>query len=355
MDGLNILITGGGAPGISGTIYSLKNNYDNRNIKLICVDIKKEVVGKYLCDKFYQIPKPTDKAFVQKLKEICKKENVEIILPQVDNELSILAKNKKEFEKIGIKIAISDFKAIKKTNNKYELVQLCKRLGIPSPESYLVSDFKNLVEKAHLMGYPDNKVCIKPPISSGMRGFRILHERDKKDAGKRFYEEKPTGTYTDIEDLYSILGENFPELMIAEHLPGKEYSVDCFRTQEQTIIIPRTRDLIRTGITFNGTIEKNEKIIEYCNKIAEELQMKYCFGFQFKVDSKGVTKIIESNPRIQGTMVMSTFSGANIIYSSIKEALGEKVPDFNIKWGLRFMRCWGGIGIHKDKIEKLDL
>lgn len=355
MDRITILITGAGAPGIAGTLYSLKNNYDNRKIKTIGVDIKKEVVGKYLCDKFYQTPKPTDKNFIKKLKEICKKENVDVILPQVDAELFILSENKKEFEKIETKIAISSLEAIKRTNNKYNLVKLCKDLGVPYPESYLVSNFKELEKKAYSMDYHKKRICIKPPVSSGMRGFRILCKSDKRTKRRRFYEEKPAGIYIDLEELHSILGERFPELMITEYLPGKEYSVDCFRNKEKCIVIPRTRDLIRTGITFNGTIEKNEKIIEYCNKIAEKLKMEYCFGFQFKLDSEGTPKIIESNPRIQGTMVMSTFAGANIIYSSVKEALGEKIPDFNIKWGLKFMRYWGGVSVYKNKIKKLKL
>jgi len=352
MDRINVLITGAGAPGIAGTLYSLKNNYDNRDIKTVGVDIKKEVVGKYLCDKFYQIPKPDEKNFILKLMKICEKEKIDVVLPQVTKELFPLSKNKKEFEKIGSKIAISNYEAIKKANNKYELIKLCKEINIPYTKFYLVDDFKELKKKVFELGYPKKKVCIKPPISSGMRGFRILIPKKSK---KDFYEEKPAGIYSSVEELQEFLGEKFPELLITEYLPGKEYSVDCFRNEEKCIVIPRSRDLIRTGITFNGTIEKNEKIIEYSKKIAEKLDMKFCFGFQFKLDSNRIPKIIESNPRIQGTMIMSTFAGANIIYSAVKEALGEKIPNFKIKWGLKFMRYWGGIGIDGKKIKKLEL
>ena len=43
MDDLNILITGAGAPGIKGTLYSLKNNFDNRQINTIGTDAREEV------------------------------------------------------------------------------------------------------------------------------------------------------------------------------------------------------------------------------------------------------------------------------------------------------------------------
>ena len=57
MKTINVLITGGGSPGIAGTIYSLKNNYDNRKINIICTDAQAECTGKFLADKFYQIPR----------------------------------------------------------------------------------------------------------------------------------------------------------------------------------------------------------------------------------------------------------------------------------------------------------
>ena len=40
MDDVVVIVTGAGAPGIMGTIYSLKKNYDKRSIKIITTDIK---------------------------------------------------------------------------------------------------------------------------------------------------------------------------------------------------------------------------------------------------------------------------------------------------------------------------
>jgi carbamoyl-phosphate synthase large subunit len=67
--------------------------------------------------------------------------------------------------------------------------------------------------------------------------------------------------------------------------------------------------------------------------LAHELDLKYAFGFQFKGG-----KLLECNPRVQGTMMASTFAGANIIYSAVKYALGEEVPEFNIDWDSRVLR-----------------
>jgi carbamoyl-phosphate synthase large subunit len=164
-----------------------------------------------------------------------------------------------------------------------------------------------------------------------------------------FYNAKPTGIYQRMHDLEEILESSFPPLLIMEYIPNEEYTVDALSARTITII-PRQRDMIRSGITFEGTVEKNEKMIEYSTKLSEKIGLKYAFGFQYKMDSDNTSKLLESNPRIQGTMVLATFAGANIIYGAVKHALGEEVPEFDVKWGTRIMRYWGGLGISEDKI-----
>ena len=68
----------------------------------------------------------------------------------------------------------------------------------------------------------------------------------------------------------------------------------------------------------------------------------------------GKLRLLECNPRIQGTMVIATFAGANIIYSTLKLLLGELIPRFNIKWNTKILRYWGGISVVNGKmVEKL--
>lgn len=349
MKKLNILVTGAGAPGIKGTIHSLINNYDNRSIKIIGTDIKDEVVGKYLCDKYYVIPKASDtENYLAVLLNICSYESVDVLLPQNTAELITLASNKDKFKQIGTSILVSDKKSIEVANNKYELMKICNKLKIPVAKFNIANNFDNLLQYANELGWPTNKIVVKPPISNGLRGVRIIDENI--NLKELFYKEKPTSLFIKMEDLKNILGDNFPDLVVMEYLPGEEYTVDVLRTNKNIVVIPRKRDLIRSGITFNGTTEFNEKIIEYSIKISERINLTHCFGFQFKLDEIGVPKILECNPRVQGTMVLATFAGANIIYSAIKSLLGEDFPDFNIKWGTKIFRYWGGISVKDNEL-----
>lgn len=345
MDAINVLITGSGAPGIKGTIYSIKNNFDSREIKTIGTDIKNNVVGKYFCDKFYQIPRPLDPGYLEQLLSLCKKEHVDVLLPQNTSELLVLAENKKKFEVIGTKVTVSDPEAITIANDKFKIMQFAKKIKIPTPDFYLVTDFDKLLECAMKLGWPEKAVVIKPPMSNGMRGVRIIDE--SANLKESLYLDKPTNLYLPMDFLKSIIGFSFPPLLIMEYLPGDEYTVDILNADKITVV-PRKRNVIKSGITFEGMVENNEEIVNYSRKLAEKLNLKYAFGFQFKLDNDNIPKLLESNPRIQGTMALSTFSGANVIYGSLKYALGENVPDFYINWGTKILRYWGGIGLRDE-------
>jgi carbamoyl-phosphate synthase large subunit len=86
--------------------------------------------------------------------------------------------------------------------------------------------------------------------------------------------------------------------------------------------------------------------VEYTLKAGDHLGLTGAFGFQFKLDANGVAKVLECNPRVQGTMIASLFSGINIIWLAVKEALGEPamipVPAGKPS---RFYRFWGGVGV----------
>lgn len=355
MDDLNVLVTGAGAPGISGTLYSLKNNYDKRKIRIIGTDIKDDVIGKYLLDSFYLVSDPSkEKDFIDKIIDICETEEIKIILPQTTNELPVFAKNKKSFDKKEIKIGVSSFENIIKANNKFLLSETAKKIGCPFPKYALVKNWDEFEEALTFFNYPEKPIVIKPPVSSGMRGLRIIGENiDRFNLWKN---EKPTGIYLTKEEFQNIfVGNKFPELMVTEYLPGEEYTVDALAIDGKSIItVPRKRLQIRTGITFKSITEKNEKMIRYSNLLTKELKLSYAFGYQFKLDENNEPKILECNPRIQGTMIASTISGANIIYSAVKLLNDEQIPSFRIEWGTKFLRYWGGISVLDDKIlEKI--
>ncbi|MBV8552858.1 MAG: ATP-grasp domain-containing protein [Acidobacteriaceae bacterium] len=353
-DRLALLITGVGAPGTRGTIYALRQNCERRPVRIIGVDVKPEIAGRYLVESFYTVPNPECPAYIDELASICAREGVEIILPQTSREVNVLSKYKHILAQKGVGTMVSDWPAIEIANNKWRLMQNFEKLGLPIPAYFLARSERELTDAAVALGYPGQPVVVKPPLSNGMRGVRILKE--EAWSVERFLTEKPSGFEICLNDLLKILrrGEAWPELLVTEYLPGPEYSVDAFVGTDTQVAIPRLRRSIRSGITFESELDFREDLRAYTIRAARHIGLRYAIGFQFKVDRVGVPKLLECNPRIQGTMVASVFSGANVIWLAVRELRGDCPRDapIHVKQGL-FLRFWGGIGISGGYCEEI--
>jgi carbamoyl-phosphate synthase large subunit len=348
----NFLLTNAKSQIITSTIYNLREEF---NCNIIITGDNEDSIGYFLADTFYLIKADDEKTYLKKIIQICQEEHIEAIIPHTIKERILLMKNKHDFDMINVKILSSSVESIIKSNNKTEFFKICEEIGVPVAKYYVVNTLTDLEEKAKLLGYPEKKVIIKPVTAHGSRGFRILNKNIKlKDL---FFQSRGEDQVeSKLSSLKTILGKKFPDLIISEYLPGTEYTVDCLRQNEHTIIIPRTRDVVKSGLTAKGTVVENEEIITYAKKLAEKIDLTTVFGFQFKLDNEGVPKILECNPRIQGTMVMSTMCGANIIAMSVKMLLYEKVEAPVIDWNTKFYRIWSGMGIGTTKkVKTMDL
>jgi carbamoyl-phosphate synthase large subunit len=353
-DVISVVVTGAGAPGIVGTIYSLRNNPDNIEFKIISTDIIEDPAGKYLSDEFYRVPPPENSTYINIMKKIVEKTNAKVILPQTTREIIVLSRYKEEFKSMGVNIVVSDYKNLLIANDKFSLLEKAKEINIPYPEYYLANSLNSFLEAIEKLGYPNEKVVVKPRVSNGMRGLRII--TPEKWNLERFLSEKPEGVEIDLNSFIEIFDrKDWPELIVSEYLPGEEYTVDVFKDSKDIIVIPRLRKSIRSGITFEAQVEFRRDLIDFSKILSEALDLNYCFGFQFKLSKEDIPKILECNPRVQGSMVISTFAGFNMIYYAVKKALGFDIDLSNIKLReVQFKRYWGGIAIEDGKfIERI--
>ncbi len=298
-----------------------------------------------MTDNFYQVPSPEDDDYMHRMEEIVRDENVDIIIPQTTREILVLAEHVEYFRSMGTEVVVSPAESIKIANDKYLLLEKAKEIKIPYPVYHLTRTEKTLREAAHHLGYPQEKVVVKPRISHGMRGLRILAQ--EKWSVEQFLHSKPEGLEMELDSLIQILKRGkWPELIVSEYLPGVEYTIDVYRGKT-TVVIPRKRLMIRSGISFDTRVELRDDLSHYSTELAEALNLKYCFGFQFRVGHDGKPKLLECNPRVQGTMAASVMAGFNLIYYAVLEALGVSidVDGSSIVNGTRFIRYWGGVGI----------
>lgn len=329
-------MTGAGAPGGPGILKCLNKE---KNYEVITGDANEISSGRFLSNKFELLPYSNDPNFIDKVLEICLKNKIKIIFPLVTRELFLFSSNFKKFSQYGIKVIVSNYKNLCIANNKSSLYIHLQRNNIDVPKFKVVDNFIDFVKVTESV-FSKNGYCIKPSVSNGSRGVRIVKNNvDEKDL---LFNHKPNNIYTTHENLKRILSnDNFPELLVSEILPGIEYTIDTIIYKNKPIIIlPRIRSKTNSGISVSGKFIENEEIIDYCDKILSTMDLNGPIGIQVKQNSEGQYRILEINPRIQGTSVAALGCGINLPVLAVKIALGEKVLVPKIKWNTSFIRYY---------------
>jgi carbamoyl-phosphate synthase large subunit len=336
---IKLLMTGGGAPGAYGILKSI---FKEVNIHVTAADMRQDCIGKILAHSFVQIPKATDPQFIETLLGYCKENKIDILFPLVTKELELFSYHREQFEAIGTKIIVAEYNLLKEVNNKGDLYKALAKNNIPVPSFEITKDLVEFEKAAKKLGYPNNRICLKPCNSNGMRGFRILDKN--QDTFNLWLNEKPSSAHTSWEEIAKIISnEDCPPILVSEYLPGDEYTIDVLVSNGETkYIIPRLRKKMIGGISVEGTITKNEKIIEYCKKIISIFPLEGLFGIQVKYSEKNKPLLLEINPRVQGTTVACSGAGINLPLMAVYNTLGilkdTELP--SVKWETRFIRHW---------------
>ncbi len=336
---INILMTGGGAPGAAGILKCLGKE---EIFHVVAADANEKAVGHYLADDFVRIPRADDPAFIDTVRRICREKNIRVLLPLVTKELFLFAQHTPEFEKAGTRILVSSAASLEIANNKSRLYEFLQWRGIPVPEFRIVETTEQFRLAIEELGFPKKEICFKPSVSNGSRGFRILSEQ--VDEADLLFNYKPNSTYIRAADAIRILSSvPFPELLVSEYLPGPEYSVDCLCDRgEAVLIVPRLRRKMINGISVEGEFVKQESIMDYCRQVIKALQLNGNIGIQVKESGAGTFLILEINPRVQGTISSALGAGVNLPVLAVKQALGLPITpgETAIKWGVQFSRYW---------------
>ena len=237
---------------------------------------------------------------------------------------------------------VSDAPSLEIAINKSSLYEFLQWRAIDVPAFRIVATIEKFRQAVSELGYPEKKVCFKPSVSNGSRGFRII--RNDIDDLHLLFNEKPNSTYISFEEAARILlSGTFPELLVTEYLPGEEYSVDCLVDHGRPVlIVPRLRKKMVNGISVEGEFIHEESIINYCDKVLKALHLHGNIGLQVKKSSAGKFLILEINPRVQGTIVAAFGAGVNLPVLALKQELKlpVKPEELQVKWGTKFSRFW---------------
>jgi len=247
--------------------------------------------GRFVYDDYIGgLPMVDDPELVQRIRRIVTDRSIDAIYPAMD---SVIAKLKAHEEDIGCRV-ISPDAIIAETCLSKRKTYAALWGTIRLPKVY-----------GHVDEVDQFPVFLKPEIGYGSRGVCTAYDRAQALAhlSKR------------------------PDCMILEHLPGEEYTVDCFTSKGEILFVgPRERRRVVNGISVNTrTMESSSGFSRMAEVISVCLSMDGAWFFQVKRASDGSLALMEVACRFAGSSSVQRARGVNLPLLSIYNSFGEGV------------------------------
>lgn len=327
MKEINILITS------AGRRVELVNCFQNAKKSLnitgnvVAADASDTAPACFFADKKYQVCRIDDEQYIWQLIEICKNENITIIIPTIDTELIKLSQFKGQIEnECGAKVLISEQKVIDICRDKYKTVDFFLDNGLTAPRYITKKDLE-----AKNYQFP---LFIKPLNgSSSINAFKVHNQRELE-------------FFMDYIDNY----------ILQDYANGKEYTIDAFCDFQGNpiTIVPRQRLAVRSGEILKGVTEKNQLIINEVKKVLNVLKPIGQITLQGILNHAGnIFSFIEINPRFGGGAPMSIAAGADSCKNLYKLLLGDTLTyNEDFEEGMLGIRFDQAIFINKEGQKK---
>lgn len=141
--------------------------------KIVATDISLTAPAIYMADKHYIVPRIDDDNYIPTILDICKREEIQAVTTLIDPEIMILAKNRSEFEGIGVEVLVPYKEAAEICFDKYVMYEYLKEKNIRTVLTYSdIESFKVGKSKGEIH-FP---VFVKPRRGSGSVGARRVED-----------------------------------------------------------------------------------------------------------------------------------------------------------------------------------
>ena len=267
-----------------------------------------------LCDKKFIVKPTTHRNYINQILSIVKSNNVKLLVPTVDLDLKLLARNKTKFAAIGCCVLVSNEEVVGICQDKRKTYRFLIKNGFDTPVT--------ISTKAALAKTKFNWPCfLKPWDGYAARGNVVVNNRKE----------------------LAFFVKKVPNCICQEFIKGDEYTCDVYVDFDMKIqcVVPRKRIEVRAGEVSKGQVIKNKKIMAEAKRLIEILQAgPGVITLQLFLTEDGRMKFIEVNPRFGGGVPLSVKAGANFPKWLLLEMLGKKpnIKFDGFKDGLAMLR-----------------
>ena len=251
-----------------------------------------------LCDEGFLVKPTTHAGYIGQLLSIVKTNRVKLLVPTVDLDLKLLARNRPKFTSLGCRVLVSAPELIEICQDKRKTYRFLVKNGFDTPVTMSV---RSALSKKRL-----NWPCfLKPWDGYASRGNAVVNNRREL----LFYANR------------------IPNAICQEFIKGTEHTCDvyvdfCMRVR---CVVPRKRIEIRAGEVSKGQVVKEPRIMSEAAMLVETLGVgPGVITLQLFLTDDDRVKFIEINPRFGGGAPLSIKAGANFPKWILQELSGKK-------------------------------
>jgi len=271
---MNILILSAGTR--NKVIQYFKKALGDNGI-VVATDMSENAPAVYEANKFYKVPRMTADGYIDVIFDICKKEKIAGVLTLIDPELSLLAKHREDFAKLGVTVIGSSYDLCERALDKMEMFEWLTSHGYKCAKSYVDKEKFYADVEAGVISYP---VFVKPVRGSASISISKVYDKET------------------IELLFA----HNDNLMIQEFLDGQEIGADVYidmLSGEVVSMFTKKKLVMRAGETDKAVSFKDEKLFSLIEKFAKESGWSGQIDIDI-FDVNGEYYISEVNPRFGG-------------------------------------------------------
>lgn len=268
--------------------------------KVIAVDCDSTAPALHFADYSEKVPPIKDIFYIQAIKQICQKYNIQAVLSLIDPELSLLADYIDEFEKMHIKVIVSNKDVINTCFDKYLTYKFLQNNRIQGVPTYLYR--KEILEEIE-KGHHQFPLIVKPRRGSASFNISKINSYEELNA-----------IWKDSEDL-----------VIQPFIDTAEYGVDCFvdlLNDQMTNIFCKRKIKMRAGETDKSIAEYDPILIQLIESLIDRLKPNGPIDIDCFKTEQGYL-ISEINPRFGGGYPHAHEMGENFVKNIINNLNGN--------------------------------
>lgn len=309
---IRVLVTGVGSLLGQGILKSIQDSM--LECRVIGTDYFPSAIGLYWVNNGYVLPdilKPDvgESEWIDVLIDVIEKERIQLVLPGLDFEIPILAKNKSFIEKkTGTILLVSSKEVVSIGDDKWETVKYLKNSGFNYPVSSLPDTLDSFIESN---SFP---YIVKPRFGHTSENVFLVKNRKELNEAVQACDKPIIQEYLEDSD--------------------REYTCGATCVDDKILTVICLRRMLKNGNTQQAFSEETGEIDEYIRRLTASIRPYGPINFQLRVDHRGPV-IFEINPRFSGTTPIRALFGINEVEAVIQKLTGaELVSDYKKKEGV---------------------